>query len=157
MSRRRFLASSGATLAAASAAAVAGCARKQDAQGRPAPAARAALAPVSTRGGILRAYNFDAMAHDALDPHLTLMGPIGNMHSAVFSRILRYDDERAGTLAPDLADGMPEQPDQLTYVIRLREGVKFHDAPKYRIAYPKTAGRELDGGRREVQPGAAGQ
>ena len=47
-----------------------------------------------------------------------------NMHSAVFSRLLRYDDERAGTIAPDLAAAMPEQPDETTYVITLRDGVR---------------------------------
>ncbi len=144
LSRRRFLASSGATLAAASAAAVVGCDQRDKQPRVPGtPSTRPTPMPVSTRGGILRVYNFDAMVHDALDPHLTLMGPIANMHAAIFSRLLRYDDERAGTLVPDLADGMPEQPDSTTYVIRLREGVRFHDLPKYRLAYPKTAGRSL--------------
>ena len=64
------------------------------------------------------------------------MGPVANMHSAVFSKLLRYDDERAGTIAPDLAAAMPEQPDQTTYIIRLREGVTFHDTPKYRDGLP---------------------
>jgi len=144
ISRRRFLASSGATLAAASAAAVVGCGRKRSSQSAtPTASARAQLAPVASRGGIMRVLNFDAMVTDSLDPHQTMMGPIANMHSAVFSRVLRYDDEAAGTLAPDLADGMPEQPDQQTYIIRLRQGVRFHDTPKYRFVYPKTAGREL--------------
>ncbi|TAK62993.1 MAG: ABC transporter substrate-binding protein [Dehalococcoidia bacterium] len=144
ISRRRFLASSGATLAAASAAAVVGCSRKRASQNAtPTAPALPQLAPVTSRGGIMRVLNFDAMITDSLDPHQTMMGPIANMHSAVFSRVLRYADEAAGTLAPDLADGMPEQPDQQTYVIRLRPNVRFHDAPKYRLAYPKTAGREL--------------
>ena len=143
MSRRRFLASSGATLAAASAAAVVGCGRDQTSRTATPPVARATPVPVSTRGGVLRVLNFDAMVADSLDPHLTMMGPVANMHSAVFSRVLRYDDERAGTLAPDLADGMPEQPDPTTYVVKVRPGVKFHDTPKARFAYPRTAGREL--------------
>ncbi len=144
ISRRRFLASSGATLAAASAAAVVGCSRKRSSSGAtPTAPVRPQLAPVASRGGVLRVLNFDAMITDSLDPHLTMMGPIVNLHSAVFSRVLRYADEATGALAPDLADGMPEQPDQQTYIIRLRQGVRFHDAPKYRLAYPKTAGREL--------------
>ena len=144
VSRRRFLASSGATLAAASAAAVVGCNRRRASQSAtPAAPALPQLASAGSRGGILRVLNFDAMITDTLDPHQTMMGPIANMHSAVFSRVLRYADEATRALAPDLADGMPEQPDQQTYIIRLRQGVRFHDAPKYRLAYPKTAGREL--------------
>jgi peptide/nickel transport system substrate-binding protein len=146
ISRRSFLASSGATLAAASTAAIAGCGRKPASRSAT-PAATATapslLAPVAARGGVLRVLNFDAMITDTLDPHQTMMGPIANLHSAVFSRVLRYAGEAAGTLAPDLAEAMPEQPDERTYVIRLRQGVRFHDAPKYRLAYPMTAGREL--------------
>ena len=113
MSRRRFLAVTGAAVVTASAAAAVGCRDKKHS----APGAKAvgspqpALASVSSRGGILRTYNFDAMAHDSLDPHLTQMGPVANMHSAVFSRVLRYEDEHAGTIVPDLAESMPEQPE----------------------------------------------
>lgn len=144
ISRRRFLASSGATLAVASAAAALGCGGKRTSRSAtPGPSQHPSLAAVVSRGGILRVVNFDAQITDTLDPHQTMMGPIVNMHSAVFSRVLRYEDEAAGTLAPDLAEGMPEQPDRQTYIIKLRPGVRFHDAPKYRLAYPKTAGREL--------------
>ena len=143
ISRRQFLASSAATLAAASAAAVVGCARKRSPGAGPSRRAEQPLLPVTTRGGVLRAYDFDALAADSLDPHLTQMGPVANVHAAVFSRILRYDDERAGTLVPDLAAAMPEQPDATTYVITLRDGVKFHDTPKFRAAFPQVAGRNL--------------
>jgi ABC-type transport system substrate-binding protein len=146
VSRRGFLAASAAIAAAAGAAAIAGCgertqpARRSDVLSE---AATPSASPVGTRGGVLRVYNFDAMPYDSLDPHLTQMGPVANTHSAVFSKLLRYDDERAGTIAPGLAAAMPEQPDQTTYIIRLREGVTFHDTPKFRTAYPKTAGRAL--------------
>ena len=93
------------SLAAAAAAAVAGCGdgkRATGATATPAPQPRP-RAGVGTRGGILRTYNFDAMTPDTLDPHLTQMGPIANVHSAIFSQLLRYEDERAGTIAPDLA------------------------------------------------------
>ncbi len=100
-------------------------------------------APARQRGGILRAYNFDALTPDTLDPHLTQMGPVANVHSAIFSRLLRYDDIAAGTLVPDLLESMPEQPDRTTYVLKLRDGVTFHDTPRFRTAYPQTAGRAL--------------
>ncbi len=98
---------------------------------------------MATRGGVARVYNFDAMQYDTLDPHLTQMGPIVDMHAAVYSRVLRYEDERALTIAPDLAAAMPEQPDETTYIIRLRDGVTFHAAANHRLAYSKTAGRAL--------------
>jgi len=142
--RRRFLA--GAAVAGAGAAAwvSGGCGEGKGRGGAsPATATMAASTPVASRGGTLRVFNFDAIVADSLDPHLTQMGPIANVHAAVFSRVLRYDDPRAGTLAPDLADGMPEQPDETTYIIRLRQGAPFHDTPKHRFAYGGVAGRAL--------------
>jgi peptide/nickel transport system substrate-binding protein len=38
---------------------------------------------------------------------------------------------------------MPEQPDDVTYIIRLREGVAFHDSQRAREHFPKVAGRAL--------------
>jgi peptide/nickel transport system substrate-binding protein len=93
---------------------------------------------------VLRTYNFDAMVQDTLDPHLTMMGPVANVHSAIFSKLYKYEDEVAGTLSADLADGMPEQPDELTYVIKLRDAVRFHDAAHFRYLYPHVSGRNLD-------------
>jgi peptide/nickel transport system substrate-binding protein len=98
---------------------------------------------VTSRGGVLRAYNFDAMVPDMLDPHLTQIGPIANVHSAIFSKLYKYDDERAGVVSGDVADGMPEQPDETTYIIRLRDGVRFHDAEHFRFLYPQVTGRNL--------------
>lgn len=142
ITRRSFLLGSVVTAGAGAAAVAVGYARGR---GRGAAGATRAskLAPAGSRGGVLRAYNFDAIIPDALDPHLTQMGPVVDLHSAVFSRLLRYEDERAGTLAPDLCDGMPEQPDKLTYVIKLRSGATFHDTPAFRLAHPDTAGRAL--------------
>lgn len=92
---------------------------------------------------MLRTYNFDAMAPDSLDPHLTLLGPIANVHSAIFSRVLAYDDEVRGTIIPDLAESIPEQPDELTYVVKLRRGVTFHNIDAFKYLFAQTAGREL--------------
>ena len=145
ITRRRFLGTSAALAGAAAVAATVGCSRtksvtKLTASSTPSPAEL----PAGSRGGILRVFNFDAMVPDSFDPHLTMSGPIANVHSAIFSKLLQYDDERAGTITPDLADGMPEQPDALTYVVRMREGVRFHDTPAFRGAHPKTAGRALE-------------
>jgi peptide/nickel transport system substrate-binding protein len=145
VSRRGFLAASGAISAAAAAAAIGGCGESAGPKKQNDVLAGSAtpMSPVGTRGGTLRVYNFDATPYDSLDPHLTQMGPVVNMHSAVFSKLLRYDDEVAGTIVPDLAAAMPEQPDETTYIIRLRDGATFHDTPKLRTAYPNTAGRPL--------------
>ncbi len=99
--------------------------------------------PAKTRGGVYRNYSFDALALDTYDPHETQFGPMYNMHSAVFSKVLQYDDDVKQTMSTDLADGMPEQPDKLTYIIKIRKGAKFHDNERARQNYPTVAGREL--------------
>ena len=143
-SRRRFLRAAAGVAAAAGAYAAAGCDDRAPARGPTTTAGDVPTpSPVRSRGGILRTYNFDATSYDTLDPHLTQMGPVVNMHSAVFSKLLRYEDEVAGTIVPDLAEGMPEQPDELTYIFRLRGNVRFHDTERARAAFPAVAGREL--------------
>jgi hypothetical protein len=73
----------------------------------------------------LRNFSFDALALDTMDPHQTQFGPMYNMHSVVFSRVLQYDDEINGVIGPDLADGMPEQ----SLITSSRSaGRKFHDS-----------------------------
>ena len=148
LSRRRFVATSGAAAAGAAAALVVGCGDGEKlAPTAVAPAASATPARLTaTRGGILRTYNFDAQPPETLDPHTVRGGPVANMHSAVFSKLLRYSDERSGTIVPDLAEGLPEQPDELTYVFKLRDGVTFHDSARLREAFPAVAGRALVAG-----------
>jgi len=146
ITRRAFLAGAGLAVAGGTAAAIVRLKRKDrprsEVEGIEATP-RTARTPAGNRGGVLRAYNFDAMPHDTFDPHLTQMGPIVDVHAAVFSRLLRYEDERAGTIVPDLAAALPEQPDATTYVFRIRDGVRFHDTTRFRAAFPATAGRPL--------------
>lgn len=145
INRRRFLSAAAAGAASAAAIGVVGCGDGRRAGApTPAPTATPSTLPAGSRGGILRAYNFNAQVQDALDPHLTQFGPVANMHSAVFSKLLRYDDEVAGTIAPDLAEAMPEQPDDITYIFKLREGVMFHDTARARTTHPAVAGRTLE-------------
>ncbi|HYM16179.1 MAG TPA: ABC transporter substrate-binding protein [Dehalococcoidia bacterium] len=146
ISRRRFIASSAATLAAAGATAIVGCERKSGAPAGTGAGPRRALTAAGSRGSVLRAYNFDALQPDTLDPHLAQMGPIANVHAAIYSRLLSCTDAGSGALAPDLLAAMPEQPDKTTYLLTLREGAGFHDTPRFRTAYPQTAGRALTAG-----------
>ena len=141
-SRRRFL---GGAAALGAGLALAACGGEEKAA-RETPAATPAaegLEPARVRGGILRNFGWDALALDTLDPHQTQIGTIYNMHSRVFSKVLQYDDVYEGIISPDLAASMPEVIDKLTFVIRLRPDITFHDTQAIRSAFPQVAGRQL--------------
>jgi peptide/nickel transport system substrate-binding protein len=143
LTRRRFIAASAAA-AGGAAVVAAGCGegKRQAASVTPEPSPTIA-AGKAARGGILRTYNFDALPPETFDPHVVSGGPIVNVHSAIFSKLLRYADEHTAAIAPDLVQSLPEQPDELTYVFKLREGVTFHDTSIARFAFPSLAGRAL--------------
>ena len=50
-------------------------------------------------------------------------------------------------IIPDLAESAPEMveapPETMTYIVKLRKGVKFHDTDAIRKNFPQVAGREL--------------
>ena len=111
-----------------------------------AAAAGAALAPLlpgtargqtPKRGGTI---NVRAWDPPHFDPHLTISYKTHIAHSFTHSRLLKY---KAGpSVAPgsfqiegDLAESW-SQPNELTYVFKLRKGVRFH-------AKPPVNGREL--------------
>jgi peptide/nickel transport system substrate-binding protein len=87
------------------------------------------LEPVGTTGGTFRYFGFDALTLDSYDPHQTQFGPMYNLHSAVFSKVLTYLSDYDEIMAPDLSDGMPEQVDDVTYTLRLRPNATYHDNP----------------------------
>ena len=110
------------------------------------PSPMAGLQPLEaarTRGGILRWMGYDPLPLDTLDPHQTQLGPLYNMHSAVFSKVLKYDDVAEGIIGTDLAESLPETPDNVTYVLKIRPNVRFHDTEKIRKNFPELAGRQL--------------
>ena len=109
----------------------------------PAMGPRGPWQPAKARGGIARWFGFDALPLDTFDPHQTQFGPIYGMHSAVFSKVLMYDDIYDNRIVTDLAETMPEAPDKLTYVVKLRPNVRFHDTEKIRKNFANTAGRTL--------------
>jgi peptide/nickel transport system substrate-binding protein len=102
-----------------------------------------ALEPVKTRGGILRWFGYEAITLDTFDPHQSQFGPIFSTHAAVFSKILKYEDNYRGVMVTDLAEAIPETPDKLTYVIKIRPDVRFHDTGDIRARFPEVAGRQL--------------
>jgi peptide/nickel transport system substrate-binding protein len=102
-----------------------------------------ALEPAKTRGGFQRWFGFEPLPLDTLDPHQTQFGPTAGPHSAIFSKVLKYWDGFGGVMEPDLAEAVPESPDKLTYVIKIRPGVRFHNTEKMQQQFPQVAGREL--------------
>ena len=150
LSRRRVLAGGAALGAGVAGMALVGC---NDSGGgtktattsgnQPAAASPTAAqsTPATSKGGVYRAFGFDALALDTFDPHETQFGPMYNMHSSVFSKIMKYDDDAGMVMSTDLAESVPEQPDHLTYVIKLRKGVKFHSNSRAQQNFPNVAGR----------------
>jgi peptide/nickel transport system substrate-binding protein len=134
LSRRRVLRAAALGGAGLAAAAVVGCGGEEK-EATPTALASPTVAatptpytyePAAYTGGTLHLPGYEAFVFDTLDPHQTEFGPIVSSHSAVFSKVLRYEDIERGVIVPDLAEAMPETPDELTYIIRLRRGVRFH-------------------------------
>jgi peptide/nickel transport system substrate-binding protein len=133
LSRRRVLRAAALAGAGLGAAALVGCAEEEEARPAallsptvPATATPFVYEPAAYSGGTLHLPGYEAFVFDTLDPHQTEFGPVVSSHSAVFSKVLRYEDIERGEIVPDLAQAMPEMPDPLTYIIRLRPGVRFH-------------------------------
>lgn len=77
---------------------------------------------------------------DTLDPHRSsLHGGTDLFFDLQFNRLLHWETAITGEAAGDLAESLPEHPDELTYVFRLRGGVPFDPRPP-------TEGRELTAG-----------
>jgi ABC-type transport system substrate-binding protein len=169
LSRRRMLRAAALGGAGLAAAAVVGCAEEEkeatptalaSPTGSPAATPTAPVSPIASptatpfahepaayRGGTLHLPGYEAFVFDTLDPHQTEFGPIVSSHSAVFSKVLRYEDIEQGVIVPDLAQALPETPDPLTYLIRLRPGVRFHQ-PSAVIGGAARAPAQAGGGRR---------
>jgi peptide/nickel transport system substrate-binding protein len=151
VSRRRFLRGATALGVGAAGVALAACGGGGEEEATrpetsPTPGT-GGLQPVTTRGSFVRSYGYEAFPADTLDPHQTQFGPIYDMQSSIFSKVLKYDDVYAGIIGTDLAVSMPEVVDELTYVVKIHPGATFHDTPAIRenlkdIA-PELPGREL--------------
>jgi peptide/nickel transport system substrate-binding protein len=84
------------------------------------------------RGQTLRYTGFviaDDSTEGRYDPQRSQSSPFYGHQSMIFSRLLAYDSQAQGQLAPDLARALPEQPDAQTYVFRLRGDARWQDDP----------------------------
>ncbi len=146
-SRRWFLGAVGAAAGAAVLAAL-GCGDEDDGEPPVAPAATpepeptedgphptypSTPAPDPTRaeqasrhGGTLR-YAAAFSSDGRFDPHKTASAALLGQQALIYSRLLSYASQADDRLAPDLALGLPEQPDQVTYVFRLNPEARWHD------------------------------
>jgi len=154
LSRRRILRAAALGGAGLAAAAVVGCAEEEK-EATPTAVVSPTVSPTATpfvyepaayRGGTLHLPGYEAFVSDTLDPHQTEFGPVFSSHSGVFSKILSYEDIEQGVIVPDLAQAMPEMPDPLTYIIRLRPGVRFHQ-PSAVLGRSASAEEKAVGGR----------
>jgi peptide/nickel transport system substrate-binding protein len=171
VSRRRLLAGAALTGTGLAAASVVGCGDESGSSGQPNPGGAAAgqgddlesevpefidarrefiPAPEGMTGGTLRFQGFDPVVLDRYDPHQTQFGPMYANLSSVFSKLYMYTSHYEPTwdnIAPDLAAAAPEfigDPNAPTeYVVKLRQGVKFHNSDNARKNFPNLAGREL--------------
>jgi peptide/nickel transport system substrate-binding protein len=92
------------------------------------------------RGGTITVV--DALDPQHLDPHTLITPAIVNFYSLASNRLLRVQGGSAVqptsyTVIPDAATALPEQPDPLTYVFKLKPGINWQNLPP-------VAGRPLE-------------
>lgn len=78
------------------------------------------------RGETLR-YTAFVARDNTFDPHKTQSGPLYGFQSMIYSRLLTYQDQAKGVIAPDLASAMPETPDAQTLIFRLNPNARWHN------------------------------
>lgn len=89
----------------------------------------ATATPAARRAGgkLVYAENFNP---SLLDPHLTLNTPAKDMNDLVYESLVTFrggEDKAKWVLEPQLVEAMPERPDDLTYVFKLRPNLAWHD------------------------------
>jgi peptide/nickel transport system substrate-binding protein len=89
----------------------------------PAAAAKPTTAPAQT--GISPTFRVDELSDTAsLNPLLFNSTPTRRRAVQMFSSLYQYDASKS--LVPDVASAMPQMPDPQTYIIPLRNNVRFH-------------------------------
>jgi ABC-type transport system substrate-binding protein len=64
----------------------------------------------------------------SLDPHFDTFPANTIVTDNVYNALLTFNADLT-QIETELAEAMPEQPDQVTYIFKLRKGIKFHDVP----------------------------
>ncbi len=97
----------------------------------PEPTATAAPTEPAVKGPVDGSYysKIGGPGGRTLDLHRELFPTISAALGLAYSNLLIFEDPAAGTLKPDLATSLPEQPDNKTYVFKIREGVKWQNKP----------------------------
>jgi ABC-type transport system substrate-binding protein len=138
--RRRFLASAGLAATGAASLALVGCGDDDDGGDGGTASAPTDDTPTTDTspstatglsgkpGGVIFA-DFNVRIIDHFDPNRATFGPAQFVFATTMSRLLYYTDPESEVLAGDVAEGVPEQPDELTFVFKLRDGVTWHDKP----------------------------
>ncbi len=134
ISRRRLLAGGATAGVGAAALAAIGCGDDDDDDDTGGASGTAAASATSAtgepkRGGSIR-YAATNPVH--LDPTLNASFAAVAIHRETYNRLFRPvsgpgEDPGSLRLIPDLATAMPEQPDETTYIIKIREDVKWHN------------------------------
>lgn len=137
-SRRQFLAAAGALAGAAGISA--GCSGGNGGSSSKLPipglseepteeetTITAARPMISDRHGETLRYSSYVAGDGVYDPHKTQSAPFYGQQALVFSRLLAYESQTEGTIVPDLAQALPEQPDAQTLIFRLRPDARWHD------------------------------
>jgi len=137
VSRRRFLGLTGAAASAAGLAA-AGCGggskklspvvRSNEDPGSTVVSGSSATAkPGDPKFGQTLQYTGFVVGDGIFDPHKTQSGPFYGQQALVYSRLLSYANMGDDTMVPDLAQGMPEQPDDKTLTFKLNPNAHWDD------------------------------
>ncbi|MGH2584469.1 MAG: ABC transporter substrate-binding protein, partial [Dehalococcoidia bacterium] len=132
LSRRRVMRAGGLGAAGFAAAALIGCGGSDD-DDQQSTSSTGASAGTDAAGAPKRGGTFLGVVGVDV-PHLdvhTGRWPIGNMAGLFHAQLLQFkpdtSDRNRYEIVPSMAQAMPEQPDDTTYVFKLRPGVTFHN------------------------------
>lgn len=131
--RRRFLAGAGTIGVGTAAMALAGCGGDDDDDPQPTAGngdgngtTDPTQTPDSSSPQVGGHYRWAWQGTPHLDMHQDSISGASQIIAAAYNRLMRFQDD-VQLPEPDLASAMPEQPDDLTFIFPIHEGVQFHD------------------------------